>query len=192
MLVNVHSDCVFQHGPAVSISTIFNWWKQRTANNVTQFCVCCGRGARTLASKSVGRGHGLVAVEEGSGNGSQVFTASMTILWLISLTVALGGGGSVPVNANARLNHCVFAVLFIYFHLLSSYSLCLVFMTSLFVCVHRDTIIITHAADTKRSTGRHSLVSVGIKREKSLSVTSSMLTQSLRIERDQFQYVFSW
>ena len=29
-------------------------WKQRTDNDVMQFCVCCGWKARTLAAKSVG------------------------------------------------------------------------------------------------------------------------------------------
>ena len=72
-----------------SIFTTSKKWRQRTVNDVTQFCVCSDRGNRTLAAKSVGRGHGLAATGE-AGNGSQVFTAAsmLTVLRLISLTVA--------------------------------------------------------------------------------------------------------
>ena len=61
----------------------------RTVNDVMQFCVCCGRGDRTLAAKSVDRGY-LAAAGRGSDNGSQVLTASMlTVFRLISLSVGL-------------------------------------------------------------------------------------------------------
>ena len=60
-------------------------------SDVTQFCVRCGRGDRTLAAKSVDRGHtGLRPRGVGAGNGSQVLNASMlTVLRLISLSVGL-------------------------------------------------------------------------------------------------------
>jgi hypothetical protein len=49
-------------------------------------CVSCGRVVRTLATKSVSRGHRL----EGAGIGSLAFTGSMlTVFRLISVNVAL-------------------------------------------------------------------------------------------------------
>ena len=75
-------------------------WKQRAINDATQLCVCCGRGARTLATKSVGLGRHCCCWVTGlrpweSDNGSQVFTAYMfTVLRLISLTVALAAGSA--------------------------------------------------------------------------------------------------
>ena len=50
-----------------------------------------------MATKSVGRGHGLATAGRGvvAGNGSQVFTTSMlTVLRLNSLTVALAAGSA--------------------------------------------------------------------------------------------------
>ena len=75
-------------------------WKQRTVHDVTQFCVCCGRGDLNLTARSVSRSVGgryccrwatlLVAAGDGAGNGSRVFTASiLTLLRVIGLTVAL-------------------------------------------------------------------------------------------------------
>ena len=56
---------------------------KRTVHDVTQFCVCCGRGDRIFAAKFVDRGLGLRPREEGAGNGIQAFTASMlTVLRL--------------------------------------------------------------------------------------------------------------
>ena len=74
-------------------------WEQRTVYDVTQFCVCCGRGARTLAAKSVGRGKTLLLLGHGlaaeGGNWNQVFTASMlTVLQLISLRFALAASSA--------------------------------------------------------------------------------------------------
>ena len=82
---------------AIYLCITSRWWKQRTFNDVTQFCACCGRD-RTLTAKSVGRGKillllGHMLAAAGAGNGSQVFTASMLIvLRLIRLTVALAAG----------------------------------------------------------------------------------------------------
>ena len=62
----------------------------RTVKDVMQLCVCCGRGDRTLAAKSIDRGYLAAAGSGGSGNGSQVLTASMlTVFRLISLSVGL-------------------------------------------------------------------------------------------------------
>ena len=72
-------------------------WKQRTVNDVTQFCACCGR-ARTLTTKPVGQGRHCCCLAtglrpRGACNGSQVFTAStLNVRRLISLTVALAAG----------------------------------------------------------------------------------------------------
>ena len=84
---------------ATSISKIFKWWKQRTVNDDTQFCACCG-WARTLTAKAVGRGRdcycwAMGLRRRGADNGSQVFTSSMlTALRLISLTVAFAAGSA--------------------------------------------------------------------------------------------------
>ena len=66
-------------------------WEKRTVSDVTQFCVCCGRGDRTLTIKSIGWGHGPATT--GAGNRSRVFAASMlTVLRPINLSVALAAG----------------------------------------------------------------------------------------------------
>ena len=102
--------CMLPHKDGLYIFIKSKLWKQRTVNDVTQLCVCCGRGTRTLTTKSVGRGktllllgHGLAAAER-AGNGSQVFTASMlTVLRVINLTVALAGGSARVTGHGASL-----------------------------------------------------------------------------------------
>ena len=61
----------------------------RTVNDVMQFCVCCGRGDRTLAAKSVDRGYLAATGRGGSGNRSLVLTAFMLIIFRL-LVYSLG------------------------------------------------------------------------------------------------------
>ena len=92
------------------------WWKQRTINDVTQFCVCCGR-SWTLTAKSVGRRRHCccwtsgLRLREGAGNGSQEFTAStLTVLRLIGLTVALASGSARLTGFDASTIICAHSV----------------------------------------------------------------------------------